>query len=180
MNLSEAVNAAVTLKEKAIVVWQHYESRKLQSELEPKWIHAGYEIVFKYINGSVTPEEKQFVQEIVSSHSLKDGYSVAAFPGTPSGPMRIIHDGWKSGTPTWIFMGRAEPGAAKMIGDGWVAVQRSLPAAFYQLMDQKAAPPTLWIAYHLEKQMGVSAMTSNCIGPATSYDELLGAVNDEL
>lgn len=180
MDLFESMKAAGTLQEKATVVCNHYESRKLNSALEPKWIHAAYDAVKKFVDGVADENEKNLVREIVSSHSLKDGYSVPAFPGMPSSPMRIIHDGWKSGTPTWIFMGRAlSPDSVEDIGNGWVAVKRSLPDDLYKLIDPKAAPATLWVAYHLDRQMGTSALTANCVGPAMSKKELLSAVELE-
>jgi len=172
MDLFENLMIAKTLKEKAAIVWNHYESRKLNSSLEPNWIHVAYEEVKKFIDGDKDADE-QFVQEIVHSHALRDGISVSAFPGVPSSPMRIIHDGWKSGTPTWIFMGRSFPEAVQDIGNGWVAVSRSLPPEVYKLIDPKTAPATLWIAYHRDLQMGLSALTANCVGPAMSFDELL-------
>lgn len=175
MDLCEAIKAANNFEEKAKVVWEHYQSRRLNSDLEPKWTHAAYESVAKVLQKTATPEEKQLANEIIASHALKDGYSVAAFPGMPSSPLRIIHDGWKSGTPTWIFMGRSLPGAAQDIGGGWVAVQRTLPPELYKLLGSNA-PATLWIAYNLEQQMGTSALTSNCIGPAYSLQEVLDEV----
>lgn len=177
MNLFESLQAEEKLEEKARIVCEHYESRVLDNELEPRWMHPAYECVQRLYDGNATEDEKQMALEIISSHSLKDGYSVSAFPGMPGSPMRIIHDGWKSGTPTWIFMGRSFPDAAKDIGNGWVAVQRSLPPEFYRLIDASAAPPTLWIAYHLDQQMGMSALTANCIGPAMSLPELIEAVD---
>jgi hypothetical protein len=179
MNLSEAINSAKTLKDQAAIVWQHYVDRKLQNELEPKWTHAGYECVKEYLEGNGNPDNQQLVTEIIHSHSLKDGFSVAAFPAMPSSPMRIIHDGWKSGTPTWIFMGRSEPGATQLLDNGWVAVKRSLPDELYKMMDSSVAPPTLWIAYNLNRQMGTSALTSNCVGPTASLEDLKDAILEE-
>lgn len=175
MTLFENIQAANTLKEKANIVWKHYESRKLNSDLEPKWIHAAYEAVNKFVEGTASDEEKQLAKEVVMSHSMKDGHSVPAFPEMPSSPMRIIHDGWKSGTPTWVFMGRGiSPDSIQDIGEGWVAVKRTLPLEFYKDIDP-TAPQTLWIAYHRDQQMGTSALTSNCVGPACSLDDLLNA-----
>lgn len=181
MNLSESVKSANTLEEKAKIVWEHYQSRKLASNLEPNWTHVAYDVVRKLSEKSLTDTEDDYhlAMEVISSHALPDGFSVAAFPGMPSSPMRIIHDGWKSGTPTWIFMGRSFPEAAQDIGGGWVAVSRTLPDELFKMMEKNGAPATLWMAYHRDRQMGSSALTSNCVGPAISFRELMAAVEEE-
>lgn len=194
MNLSEQLTQAQSLSDKCKIIWQHYLSRRIPDRepgvftLEPNWIHAGYELVKKYAEWDgvgkfpegVDEDENHLVVEICHSHGLKDGFSVPAFPGRPDSPQRIIHDGWKSGTPSWIFMGRAlTPESVVHLGAGWVAVQRTLPDELYQQMDQKAAPATLWMAYHMDTQMGLTALTSNVIGPAVSFSQLWEAVNAE-
>lgn len=145
---------------------------------EPKWIHAGYELVYKYLHDEILDSKsEQFIHEIVKSHSLKDGFAVPAFPEKPSGPMRIIHDGWKAGTPSWVFMGRSlTPESVVPLRDGWIAVQRTLPTSIYELIDSENAPPTLWIAYNVENQMGMTGM--NVIGPAIYFDQLVSVLEE--
>jgi len=179
--LSAAIAVAPTYKHKAQVVWDHYVSRQLgDGNLEPNWVHFGYALVQKFASDEkLNADELELVDQIIASHSLKDGYTVSAFPGQPQGPMRIIHDGWKAGTPTWIFMGRSlTPESIVNLGGGWVAVQRTIPDEFYKNMDRRAAPATLWMAYNKNQQMGLTALTSNVIGPAISFDQLWDAVND--
>jgi hypothetical protein len=187
--LHERVSQLQGFRQRAVVIWEHYLSRRLQSPLEPHWIHAGYEIVKKYAEWdgvgkypiAVSEGEEHLLIEICHSHSLKDGVSVPAFPGRPDSPQRIIHDGWKAGTPSWIFMGRAfTPESVVDLGAGWVAVQRTLPDELYKLMDQNAAPATLWMAYNLDQQMGLTALTSNVVGPAVLLEQLWDAVNAEV
>lgn len=180
--ISKAISLAPTYKEKAQIVWDHYLSRQLPvGSLEPNWVHVGYELVHKFILGEkLQPEELELTDQIIASHSLKDGHTVSAFPGQPKSPMRIIHDGWKAGTPTWIFMGRAlTPESVIDLTSGWVAVKRTIPDDFYADMDQEAAPSTLWMAYRIDKQMGVTALTSNIIGPAISFSQLWEAICKE-
>lgn len=198
MSLSKAISEATSYKDKAQLVWDHYLSRQLPSAyveggniigtLEPNWIHSGYELIRKFLDNenssgdqrSLSPDELKSINQIIESHALNDGVSVPAFPGQPKSPMRIIHDGWKAGTPSWIFMGRAlTPESFVHLGAGWVAVQRTIPDEFYAQMDQQAAPATLWMAYNRDKQMGLTALTSNVIGPAISFDQLWDAVNAE-
>lgn len=169
------------LKAQAKVVWEKYQSRKLDSALEPSWTHAGYELVKSFLDGNLDEGNLSLVLEILHSDSLPDGSSVLAFPNQPKGPQRIIHDGWKAGTPSWIFMGRAlSPENVKYLGERWVAVQRSLSPEMYKLIDPNMAPPTLWMAYHLDNQMGLTALTSNVIGPAIHFEELIEAIETEI
>ena len=200
--LSAAIAAAPTYKAKAQVVWDHYVSRQLPpaeladdpempngkrmvvGTLEPNWVHFGYALIHKFIFSRVgeklDADELELVDQIIASHSLKDGHTVPAFPGQPKSPMRIIHDGWKAGTPTWIFMGRAfTPKSAIHLGGGWVAVQRTIPDEFYKDMDKQAAPATLWMAYDANQQMGITALTSNVVGRAVSFNQLWDAVDAE-
>ena len=168
------------LKAEAIVVWEKYESRKLESALEPTWTHAGYSLIKDFIDDKINEDDMGIVLEILGSHALPDGSGVSAFPNMPNGPKRIVHDGWKAGTATWIFMGRSlEPNSVKYLGERWVAVQRTLPPEMYKLIDPNAAPPTLWMAYHLDKPMGMTAMTSNVVGPAIHFEELITTIEEE-
>lgn len=189
--LSLAIAAAPTYKDKAQAVWNHYVIRQLptvmlnnivlRNELEPNWVHVGYSLIHKFILGEkLDAGELELVDQIIASHSLKDGHTVPAFPGQPKSPMRIIHDGWKAGTPTWIFMGRSlTPKSVVHLGGGWVAVQRTLPDEFFKDMDKQAAPATLWMAYNMDQQMGLTALTSNVVGPAVSFNQLWDAVDAE-
>lgn len=174
--LRESLSLADSIEDKCKLIWQHYENRKLTNSFEPNWIHAGYELVYKYLQGEkLDSKSMQLVQEIVNSHSLEDGFSVPAFPEKPSGPMRIIHDGWKAGTPSWVFMGRSlTPESVVPLKNDWIAVQRTLPSSVYELIDSDQAPPTLWIAYNLNNQMGLTG--TNVIGPAIYFDELISVV----
>lgn len=179
---------AAVYKKKGQRLWEHYQSRKLPSEptngqellpLEPQWVHYGYDLIRKFVNDEVIEGDAlNLLDQIIASHSLQDGSTIAAFPGQPNSPQRIIHDGWKAGTPTWIFMGRAlTPDSVVHLGGGYVAVQRTVPDELYKMMDPKAAPATLWMAYNLKEQMGMTALTSNVIGPAVSFGQLWDAVN---
>ena len=177
ITLSQAVCGEQNYKDKANIVWNHYLSRQIK-ELEPNWIHAGYELVRKLIDGeNVEKDEFRVIDQIIESHSLNDGHAVPAFPGQPKSPMRIIHDGWKAGTPTWIFMGRSlTPESVVSLGSGFIAVQRTIPDYLYDQMDKEIAPATLWMAYNQDKQMGLDPSTSNVVGPAISFDQLRHAV----
>src|SRR5258708_7642066 len=147
-SLASRVRAANGPVEKALVVWQHYERSKLRTEFEPKWIHAAYEVVREFLDGRLRWDE---AAEFVSSHALADGFQDRAG--------RVVHDGWKVGTSTWVFMGRAAPGAATALGGGWVAVRRTVPGGLAVRNEVRPGWRACWIAYHLEQQMGFTALT---------------------
>lgn len=167
--------------DKCQIIWDHYLERKLNNDLEPTWIHAGYELVFKAINEkALTKEEIKVVNEIIFTHSCEDGREIPAFAGKPNSPSRIIHDGWKAGTPSWIFMGRSlYPENVQKINENYVVVKRTLPIEYYQMINQDLAPPTLWMAYHLKKQMGCSGEQSNIIGPAIYLNQILEKIEND-
>lgn len=166
MKLWESLKLADSLKAKAQIVWEHYESHKSKS-FEPEWIHSQYAKVRDFGQGLILkPEDQTLVVEVVASHSLEDGCSVQAIPGMPNTALRIIHDGWKAGSATWVFMGRAENSIQH--GD-WVFVNRTLPAEFYALLDQSEAPPELWVAYHLKEE--------KIVGPAIYYSDLVATIS---
>jgi len=171
--LSEKIEAAKDFKEKVQLIWNNYEDRRLKSELEPEWIHTGYEIAFRFTQEkSLDKNEMYLLNQIVKSHSLPDGSSVHAFPDRPNSPMRIIHDGWKAGTPTWIFMGRSSENCVDL-GSNWVAVSRTLPDTLYAQLDQNMAPSTLWMAYNKKNKMSISDKDENIIGPAIYLKQIL-------
>lgn len=164
------------MKDQLADIWNHYLSRQLKNDLEPNWIHYGYELIYKLLNDvEITEKEKHIANDIMKSFSLKDGFSVPSFPSRPQSPSRIIHDGWKAGTATWIFMGRSE-NPIKYLGDDWIAVERTLPDDLYKLLDSKLAPPTLVMAYNKNRQMGINNADSNAVGPAIYMDDLIKAI----
>lgn len=162
------------VKDKARICWEFYESRKLLNDMEPTWTHLAYQAIKEYLDGDM--QNKEFVAEIVHSHELADGSTVSSFPGIPNSPRRVLHDGWKIGTPTWVFMGRNEHGAATRINEKWVAVKRIIPDQIFKENFSNDLPRDVWIAYNINKQMGTTASTANCIGPAFSYEQLVGEI----
>jgi hypothetical protein len=167
-------------REQAAAAWKNYLERRLkQSELEPNWIHATYELLRDYSEGKVRDrDDKQMVKAILASLTMPDCEEVKAFPGMPGSPVRIIHDGWKVGTSTWVFMGRALPGSlVEALGNGWILVDRPVPPEIRKRMTPDA--PICYIAYHRDRQMGGSTFTAECLGPATSREEILMALQME-
>lgn len=169
--LYETLINCKSIKEKAFHIMDFYKSRRIQSSLEPIWIHRAYELVQQYLDDKLEKDNLRNLYEIVNSHCMEDGTEVPSFPNRPSSPARIMHEGWKIGTPTWIFMGRNEYGAARDLNKGWVAVKRTVPQKFQKLFDPDI-PLDIWFAYNLNDQMGIGAETANSIGPSLDFDEL--------
>jgi hypothetical protein len=174
MNLRTKLLTTLPIKEKSQIIWDHYLSRQLKTDLEPNWIHSGYDLIRRVALGEeTTKSEGTLLIKLIQSHSTSDGEEVASLSGRPKSVVRIMHDGWKAGSPTWIFMGRSAENV-QSLGEDWVAVKRTLPDHIYNLIDQDIAPPTLWLAYNLNLQMGFD--NKNVIGPAISLEQLTDAV----
>ena len=179
MNLRKVLLEATDMKEKTRLIWEHYISRKLKCFLEPSWTHAAYELIQQYSIGLVS-KENMYIRELIFSHEFEDGNETQAFPGIPNSPTRIMHDGWKIGTPTWVFMGRSEePENARYLGENWVAVKRNIPKELIKFFDQNL-PSEAWIAYNRNHHMGMSGTTANCVGPACYLDDLVEAVEKQI
>lgn len=145
--------------EKAILVWDHYRQSRIASDLEPRWVHAAYDLIRQFLSGQATWDD---VRALVQSHELPDGFRER--------DGRVMHDGWKVGTATWVFMGRAAPGAALALGGGWVAVRRTVPSGLPVRNEARPGWRECWIAYHVEQQMGYTALTANCYEALTLQD----------
>lgn len=170
MLLHEKLLANLDFSEKCSLIWQHYVSRKLDNELEPIWIHHPYELVKNYIDLNNLSQEQLFLLgEVIKSHTQKDGVEVPLKRGFPNENLRIMHDYWKAGSFTWIFMGRALcEGIEKQ--NGWIILSRTLPNELYRLLDSSLAPPTLFCAYRLDSQ--------DTIGPAIYRENVLKEIKE--
>jgi len=170
--LQEQISQKETFKEQVEVLKNFYLSKKMDSPLEPEWIHLSYELAFRYLDGvHLTDDEILDLNSVVQSHSLVDGTSVPAFPGVPNSPERMMHDGWKAGTATWVFMGRSSENA-HILKNRWVAVSRTLPQALFEQINSNDTTDTLWIAYNLDFPFGSKYEQKKCIGPAIFYEDL--------
>ena len=169
--LCESIASCKSIKEKAFLIMEHYKSSRLDNSMEPIWIHRAYEIVQEYLDDKLDKNNVNHFYDIVKSHQLPDGTEVPSFPNKPNSPVRIMHEGWKIGTPTWIFMGRKQSGAVKEFKNGWVVSRRVVPQPFQKLFDP-SIPLVIYFAYNVRDQMGMSADTANCIGPAMDLNDL--------
>ena len=85
--------------------------------------------------------------------------------------MRVIEGGAKVGTTLWIFAARnqCQPEEYK----GWVILNRS-PAKEYEGFPK---PGPVYMAYHPDKQMGLSAMTGDEIGPCPTLADTKASID---
>jgi hypothetical protein len=172
MNLWEKL-ANLDFNAKCEIIWHHYQDRKLKNEFEPEWTHECYELIFKAIGQKLSQMEYWIASEVVKSHSLPDGIAVPVNKKQPSGEERIIHDGWKAGSISWIFMGRSlKADSVLPLSKNWVAVQRTLPDEIYNLIDTNLAPATLWMAYNTKIPLNILHENKNCVGPSIYLEDL--------
>lgn len=170
--LQEQIRSKETFKEQVEILKNFYLSKRMDSPLEPSWVHLSYDLAFRYLDSDhLTDEEILTLHAVVESHSLDDGFPVPAFPGVPNSPERIMHEGWKAGTATWVFMGRKLENA-HILKNRWVAVSRSLPTELFEMLNHDGISDTLWIAYNLDFPFGPEHHQKTCIGPAVFYDDL--------
>ena len=86
-------------------------------------------------------------------------------------PDRVIHDGFKVGTTSWVFMGRKNSPVypVKYMGKTLYAVGRTVPPSIQKML--KPVHPelgnTVWCAYDLTGEFGVE------IGPLFSLDQVV-------
>lgn len=178
MSLQEQINSQETFKEQVEVLKNFYLLRKMDSPLEPEWIHLSYNLAFRYLSDEYLSDEDLLkLHSIVTSHSLDDGFVVPSIPGMPNLPDRIMHDGWKAGTATWVFMGRNAE-SAHILKNRWVAVNRSLPKDLFELIDNDGISDTLWIAYHLDHPFGPNDQQEFCVGPTMFYEDLKKVIQE--
>lgn len=152
-------------------LWDHYLSRKRQDEFEPSWVLQPYSLVKSFLDAKgeasapLNDGDYFVLNETIKSHLQKDGTEVPIRTGFPNEGSRIMHDCWKAGSFSWVFMGRIE---AKDIFDykNFVILSRALPDHLYDLLDKDFAPQTLFVAYERTD-------ISKNVGPAICIDDLI-------
>lgn len=163
-------------KDRCLFIWDHYLSRKRKDDYEPDWILEPYALVKKFIDlqdGADLDEKEYFIlNETIKSHLQADGTEVPVKTGFPNEGSRIMHDCWKAGSFTWLFMGRSESNEIFNHKD-FVIISRTLPDDLYGLLDKEVfAPQTLFAAYK-------KASNSTNVGPAVCIDDLLQELEDK-
>lgn len=167
-----------------------YNSRRRTDDYEPKYIIDPYDVIFAFqgiqengkksnksgvaylkdIYGEGSDKEllETFENNCLDSLLCPDG---TVCNGHGIFPDRVIHDGYKVGTTSWVFMGRNESPVypVKYMGKTLYAVGRTVPPEIQKML--KPLHPelgnTVWCAYDLDGQYGVE------IGPLFSLDQIV-------
>lgn len=170
--LSENLRRVKNERAKARLMWEHYVSRQRTDNLEPKWIHPAYKLAREMAEGRrLDPNDITMFRQMIGSHELEDGTIVPSSNDMPTG---VMHDGWRVGTTSWVFMGRKK--AANIAGEtgeksSWVLVGRTIPKTI-----QSDFGDSIYIAYNLNCPvgMGPTDWKANVVGPAASVQEVIG------
>lgn len=162
----------MTNNDKATQLWIHYLSRRRADDYEPHWVHPAYEMMQHY--NDLSTYDQQEADEIIESHDHPDGACIVVLPGLS----RIVHDGWLLGTPTWVFMGRNLSGSPIERHGDWIILGRPIPHELRTHVTPKIA--FAWIAYHMDRPMGFTCLTAECIGPCNSREEVLELLDAEM
>lgn len=168
----EHFSSLKSLEEICGFLWNHYLSRKRKDEYEPFWIIKPYSLAKKYLdNKSSFSEDDYFIlNQLIKSHLSKDGSEVPVRTGFPNEGSRIMHDSWKAGSFTWIFMGRSFTDDISFY-KGFVVLSRTLPKELFDSLDTDA-PQTLFAAYDKSNEL-------KNIGPAIYLDDLFFEIDKE-
>jgi len=152
-------------------LWDYYLSRRRGDEFEPSWVLSSYALVKKALDeADLDEKEAATLREVIKSHLEEDGAEVPVKTGFPNEGSRIIHDCWKAGSFSWIFMGRRSPDTIARHRN-FVVLSRKLPDELYNLLDG-SAPQVLFAAYDTVEE-------SKNIGPAICLDDLLKEIEDK-
>jgi hypothetical protein len=186
----------MTLEDKVALLIQGYEVSRRIDGYEPNYIISPYDVIYAYAgkNPDGTASKTSGIKALHKAYG--DDYSDEAILKlfeedaldallTPDGsvskggglfPDRVIHDGYKIGTTSWIFMNRkfSKVYPIKYMNHKLYAVCRAIPENMQKLL--KPVHPELgynmWCAYDLDGRFGVE------IGPCFSLDQINQVAQD--
>jgi len=164
-----------TLRRLASKAWAFYQSRVLtgdKGDYEPAWVHPSYQQVKDWLDDPTRfqGEDLEEVENLITSlgdHRVRSQDFI--------GMGRLIHEGWKIGTPSWVFMGRSLGHVEACNGD-LVLCCRGIPPHLRRYFRPIDNCWDAWIAYSKTDPMGATSFTANCYGPCLSRDELLQVI----
>ena len=169
-----------------------YEASKRTDDAEPEWVLEPYDMAYDFVNGGLESIKEHYVFdgsdkkicksviEHLSPLLLEDGTVTESFPF----PARIIHDGFKFGTTSWVFMGRKESEVEVFKtelngiygGKELFIVSRKMPVEILERTNGLPHPELsgfLYCGYFLKKELKVE------VGPCHTIDGVINAVNGE-
>ena len=107
------------LRDMCKVLVERYEKSRISGVGEPPWVLSPFDMAYGYLSGGLdavrdtldvdedagSDEVESLLSESLGSMLVEDGYVCR---GGGIFPDRVIHDGFKIGTTSWVFMGRAK------------------------------------------------------------------------
>jgi hypothetical protein len=159
-----------------------YEESKRKDETEPTWILSPYDIAYNFMKDGVKSLVAYFGEES-EEELLKNALDCLEHIFTEDltlyndglFPTRIIHDGFKFGTPSWIFMNRknsklhvVKPAKDFYYQDDIYVVSRPIPPEILKMIRMHPElDSVLYCGYSLNNDIKVD------IGPCNSLDNIL-------
>lgn len=168
-----------------------YESSKRGDDAEPKWTLNPFDMAYDFVNGGLKSIKENWsfdgsdeeicksVLDYLSPLFIADGTVYESFPFPP----RIIHDGFKVGTVSWVFMGRKHsnvevlntPKKSVYGGEKIYVVNRIVPSEIFKNIEcnHPEIEPFVYCGYSLDKDIKVN------IGPCISLDHIVDVINGD-
>jgi len=128
-----------------------YDASRREDEHEPSWTHPFFLPGF---------DPTMCLDEDHHGHVRFVRRGEVRFTDFMGLPRILDRNGFKVGTPTWIFMRRSEPETIVETHEGWTILGSAYDGVTY------------WVAYDDEHPIGVSTLTSKCVGPALTLAEI--------
>lgn len=166
---------------------ERYEASKRNDQAEPKWILNPYSMAYEYKQSGLDAlreyygDEKSdtLIEYAISDLNgllIKDGTVYESFPFPP----RIIHDGFKVGTTSWVFMGRrhsnvevlSTPKDSLYRGEDIYVVSRVIPSEISNKLKKNhpELEPVVYCGYSFNEQIKVD------IGPCLTVDHIIDVI----
>ena len=124
----------------------------------------------------LTEEEllKEFENYVLDSLLTPDGSTINSFPF----PARVIHDGYKLGTISWVFMGRGDSPIVELphyYNGVCYAIRRQIPASIKPKLNivHPELDDYVYAAYSLDPNINLD------VGPCLTFEELKDAACGE-
>lgn len=159
-----------------------YEKSKRTDGLEPFWILSPYDIAYEFDKDGIKGlesifgdmESKELIEEAtctLESMMIPDATCLTEWPF----PSRVIHDGFKVGTTSWVFMGRKDspihkitPSKSFYYQDEVIVISRKIPPEIAKLVKSphQELEPVVYCGYCLNPNIKVD------IGPCMTIEEV--------
>lgn len=163
-------------------------ARRKGSRYEPSWQLDPFDAAFEMDESGINAIKGRFgaddgeidvmgALDEISSLMIKDG-TVYTYKSEIFGK-RVIHDGFKVGTTSWVFMGRrnspltlARTDKNGMYqGQEVCVIQRRIPLDIFKILQPQQSEPIVWAGYFMNPYL-----CSELFGPYKTKKEILDAI----